>query len=58
MIYNARNRDNDATVSQKEKKTCFNAHNGVYSWNKIWPLKSLAMIKCESRTILHAVQYK
>ena len=31
---------------------------GVYSWNKMWPLKTLVMLKCESRTSLHAVQYK
>ena len=31
---------------------------GVYSWNKVWSLESLAMLKCESRTSLHAVQYK
>ena len=30
----------------------------VYSWNKMWLLKSLAMLKCESRTSLHAVQDK
>ena len=30
----------------------------VYSWNKMWLLKSLAMLKCESRTSLHTVQYK
>ena len=58
MIYNTRNRSNDTTESQKEKKTCLNAHNGVYSWSKMWSLKSLAMLKCESRTSLHAVQYK
>ena len=27
MIYNAKNRNNDTTESQK-KKTCFNAHEG------------------------------
>ena len=26
MIYKARNRSNDTTESQKEKKTCFIAH--------------------------------
>ena len=26
--------------------------------NKIWSLKSLVMLKCESRTSLHAVQCK
>ena len=28
MIYNTRNRSNDITESQKEKKICFNAHAG------------------------------
>ena len=28
MIYNPKNQDNDTTESQKEKKTCFNAHAG------------------------------
>ena len=31
---------------------------GVYSGNKTWSLKSLVMLECESRTSLHAVQYK
>ena len=31
---------------------------GVYSWNKMLSLKSLAMLKCESRTSVYAVQYK
>ena len=26
MTYNTRNRSNDITESQKEKKTCFNVH--------------------------------
>ena len=26
MICNTKNRNNDTTESQKEKKTCFNAH--------------------------------
>ena len=30
---------------------------GAYSWNKMWSLKSLVMLKCDSRTSLHAVQY-
>ena len=63
MIYNTRNRSNDTTESQKEKKTCFNAHfqysqSKITGLNKMWSLKSLAMLKCESRTSLHAVQYK
>ena len=53
MIYNARNRSNDATESQKEKNTCFNVHfqyslSKITGLNKIWSLKSLAMLKCES----------
>ena len=31
---------------------------GVYFWNKMWSLKSLVMLNCESRTSLHVVQYK
>ena len=31
---------------------------GVYAWNKMWSLKSQVMLKRESRTSLHAVQYK
>ena len=59
MIYNTRNRSNDRTESQKEKKACFNAHfQYSLSANKRWSLKNLAMLKCKSRTSLHAVQYK
>ena len=47
MIYDTTNRSNDTTESQKEKKTCFNAHfpysqskitdnKGVYSSNKVF----------------------
>ena len=28
MIYTTKNRNNDKTERQKEKKTCFNAHAG------------------------------
>ena len=50
------------TESQIEKKACFNAHF-QYSQSKItgrnkMSLQSLTMLKCESRTSLHAVQYK
>ena len=63
MIYNTRNPSNDTIESLKEKKTFFNAHfqynqSKITGLNKIWSLKSLAMLKCESRTSLHAVQYK
>ena len=27
-------------------------------WNKMWSLKSLAMLKCEIRASLNAVEYK
>ena len=51
MIYNTRNRSNDTAESQEEKKTCFNAHfqysqSKITGVNKIWPLKSLAMLRC------------
>ena len=73
MIYNTSNWSNGTTERQKQKKTCFDEwkvkldcpmHSkqinlkGVYSWNKMWPLKSLAMLKCGSRTNIHVVQYK
>ena len=63
MIYNTRNRSKDTTASQKEEKTCFNAHfqysqSKIKELNKMWSLKSLAMLKCESKTSLNAVQYK
>ena len=62
MIYNNRNQSNDTTESQK-KKTCFNAHfhysqSKMTGLSKMWSLKSLVMLKCESRTSLDAVQYK
>ena len=46
MIYNTRNRRNDATESQEEKKTCFNAYlqhsqSKIGGLNKMWSLKSL-----------------
>ena len=31
---------------------------GVYSWNRAWSLKSLVILKSESKTSLHEVQYK
>ena len=46
-----------------KKKSCFDAHfqysqSKLTGLNKTWSLKSLAMLKCESGTSLHAVQYK
>ena len=63
MIYNTRNRSKDTTKSQNEKKTCFNTHfqysqSKITRLNKMWSLKSLAILKCGSRDSLHAVQYK
>ena len=61
MIDNTRNRSNDTT--ERKKKRCFNA-NFRYSQSKntevikMKSLKSLAMLKCESRTSLNAVEYK
>ena len=31
---------------------------GVYPWNKTWSLKSLVMLKCESKASLHELQCK
>ena len=31
---------------------------GVYSWSKMWSLTVLAILKCENKTSVHAVQYK
>ena len=52
MIYNTKNRINDTIESQKEKKTCFNAHFQhnqlkITGPNKMSPLKSLVLLKCE-----------
>ena len=63
MIKNTRNQSNDTTETQKEKKTCFNVHfqysqSKILRLNKMWSLKSLAMLKCESRTSLHTIQNK
>ena len=57
MIHDTRNQSNDTTESQKEKKTCFNAHfqhsqSKITEPNKMRSLKSLAMLKCDSRTNL------
>ena len=38
MIYNKRNRSNDTTESQEEKKACFNTHF-QYSQSKVMGLK-------------------
>ena len=61
------NRSNDTTESSKEENACFNARTGG-EWNLtvqcigskqiMCSLKSLVMLKCETRTCLYAVQYK
>ena len=61
IIHNTRNRSNDTTESQKEKKTCFNAHfqycqSRITELNRMWSLKSLAMFKCESSYVLVYMQ--
>ena len=63
MICNAKNWSNDGIESQTEKKACFNAHfqyiqSQITGLNKMWSLKSLVMLKFESRTSLHALHYK
>ena len=50
MIYNTKSWSNDTTASQKEKKTCFNAHfqcsqSKFKGLNKMWSLKSLSYVK-------------
>ena len=66
MIYNTKNRRNGASECKNVKKTCFNAHfqysqSTIMGLNKIlkmWSLKSLAILKCESGTSLLEVQCK
>ena len=63
MIYNTRNRSNDTTEGQKEKKACFHAHfqysqSKITGLDKMWSLESLAMLTYESRTSISAVLYK
>ena len=48
-------------LKARKKKNCFNAHfqysqSKITELNKMWSLKSFAMLKCESRTSLHAVR--
>ena len=57
-----RNQSNAPTESQKEKKTYFNAHfqynqSKIMGLNKMWPLKSLALLKCESRASLYVHEF-
>ena len=49
MIYNTRNRSNVKNQSNQSKVT---------GLNKMWSLRNLAMLKCESKTSLHPVQHK
>ena len=45
MIYNTRNRNNDTTENQKEKKVCFNAYAGGKLTVQIWKIYTLG-IRC------------
>ena len=64
MIYNTRNRSDDTTEGQKEKITILMPIFSTVSQksqlntrlNKMWSLKSLAMLKCKCRTSLNAIQ--
>ena len=67
IIYNTTNWSNDTTESQEKKglfqRSCWRKLRidcPMYSkqTNKMWLLKSLVMLKCETRTSLYAVQYK
>ena len=63
MIYNTKNRSNETTESQIEKKTCFNVYikysqSKITALNNMSSLKSVTMLQRESRTSRHAVQYK
>ena len=62
MIYNNINWNNDTTESQKENRR-FDAHfqysqSKITGLSKMWSLKSLVLLKCESRISLYAVQNK
>ena len=51
MTYNTRNRSNDATESQEEKKICFNAHF-QYSQSKIAGINNIHLnTVCEHEEI-------
>ena len=56
MIYNTRNQSTTESHRKKKKPVLMLILKGVYSWNKMSSLESLAMLKWESRTSLHAVQ--
>ena len=61
MICNTRSSSNGTTESQKEKRPVlmilFSYSQSKFTGlNKMWSLKSLAMLKYESRTSLHAGQ--
>ena len=62
LIYNTRNQSNDTAESQKEKRPDLMFILSTVSQNhgtkKNLVIENLAMLKCESRTKLHAVQYK
>ena len=43
----------DCVMYSKQKNL-----EGVYSWSKMWSLKALAILKCENKNNVHAVEYK
>ena len=43
-------------IQQKVIKKKRSSQSKITGLNKMWSLKSLAMLKCESRTSLYAVQ--
>ena len=61
MIYNTKNWSNNTAESQEEKRPVLILIFSIYSQskitelNKMWSLKILTMLKCKSRTSLHAV---
>ena len=45
-------------IRKKKRPVLILILKALYSWKKMWSLKILAMLKCESRTSLHVVQCK
>ena len=67
MIYKTRNRSNNTTESQKEKRSVLmlmqekvklDSPKHSKQTNKMLSLKSLAKLKCETSASLYAVQFK
>ena len=60
MIYNTRNWSSDTTESQKEKilvlMLLFSSQSKIMGLNKMWALRTSAILKCESKTLLQTIQ--